>query len=103
MSNCATKTNLEGAAGADTSSLAAKSDLVTILADLNKLSNVLDNDVVKKTVFDQLVTKVYSIKVSNTSGLDTKTWYDSDKQNLEKERLKMLIRKYQYKWAVPGN
>ena len=41
------------------------------LADLNKLSNVVDNVVVKKTVYDKLVIKVNAIdtKIPSTSGL----------------------------------
>ena len=35
--------------------------LKTVLADLNKLRNVVDNDVVEKTVYNKLVTKVNSI------------------------------------------
>ena len=33
--------------------------------DLSKLSNVVKNDVVKKTVYDKLVTKVNTIDTSN--------------------------------------
>ena len=41
------------------------------LADLSKLSNVVDNVVVKKTVYDKLVIKVNAIdtKMPSTSGL----------------------------------
>ena len=56
----------------------------TIPADLSKLSNVIDNDVVKKTVFDKLVVKVSSIKVS--SAILT--------NKILKKRLTMLIKKY---------
>ena len=52
----------------DTSNLASKSDLAqvedidvdklkTVRADLSKLSNVVNNDVVKKTVDDKFITK----------------------------------------------
>ena len=65
LSNYATKADLKNATGIDTSKLAAKSDLVslktevdktdvekikTVPADLSKLSNVVNNDVVKKNI-----------------------------------------------------
>ena len=37
---------------------------MTVPVDLSKLSNVVKNDVVKKTVYDQLVAKVNSIDTS---------------------------------------
>ena len=45
--------------------------------DLSKLSDVVKNDVVKKTVYDKLVAKVNSI---DTSGIK----YNTDKSELEK-------------------
>ena len=63
LSNYATKTNLKGATVVDTSNLATKSDLTrlkakvdkldidklkTSPADLSKICNIVDNDVVKK-------------------------------------------------------
>ena len=44
------------------------------------MSDVVKNDVVKKDVYDKLVTKVNSI---NTSGLVLKTKYETDKPDLE--------------------
>ena len=46
----------------------------------------MHNDV-KKTVHDQLVTKVNAIdtKLPSTSGLISKTQFDSEKWNLEKK------------------
>ena len=46
----------------------------------------MDKDVVKKTVYNQLVRKANAIdtKIPSTSELVTKTQYDSDKQDLEK-------------------
>ena len=38
--------------------------LVPISADLSKLSNVVKNDVVKKTVYDKLVAKVNAIPLT---------------------------------------
>ena len=60
--------------------------LKTVPSDLGKLSNVVDNDVVKR-LFDKLVTKVNTIdtKLPSTRGLVSKPQYDSDKQGLEKE------------------
>ena len=58
----------------------------TVPAALSKLSDVIDNDIVKKTAHDKLVVKGNAIdtKTPKTSGLVTKTKFDSDKQRLEK-------------------
>ena len=53
-----------------------------VSVDLSKLSDVVKNDVVKKDVYDKLVTKVSSI---NTSKFVSKTKYDTDKSELENE------------------
>ena len=70
------KTDLKKATGVDTSNLALKSNLGKLKADvgvhelkivpvdLSKLSNVVNNEVVKKTVYDKLVTKVHNIDTS---------------------------------------
>ena len=50
--------------------------------DLSKVSNVVKNQVAKKTVYDELVAKVNNI---NTSGFVLKTKYDADKIELEKK------------------
>ena len=47
--------------------------------DLGKLSDVVKNDVVKKTVYDKLVAKVNNI---NTSDFVLKTKYQTDKTKL---------------------
>ena len=72
LSSYATKSDLKITTGVDTSNLAGKSDLVSLRVevdkteidklkiapvDLSKLSNIVDNDVVKKTVYEKLVTK----------------------------------------------
>ena len=44
--------------------------------DFSKLSNVGKNEVVKKTVYDKLVTKV---NIIDTSGFVLKTKYQTDK------------------------
>ena len=61
-------------------------NLKIIPVDLIKISNAVNNNVLKKTVYDKLVINVDAIdtKIPRTSGLVTKTRYDSDKQSLEK-------------------
>ena len=97
MSNYATKNDLKGAIGIDTINLALKSNLAklkadtdkididelkTVPVDLSKLSNVVNYEVVKKTVYDKLAAKVNNI---DTSGFVLKTKYDTDKSSLEKK------------------
>ena len=48
--------------------------------DLSKLSNVLKNDVVKKTVYDKLVAKVNNININD---FILKTMYNTNKTELE--------------------
>ena len=50
--------------------------LESVPVDLNKLSDVVKNDVVKKAVYDKLVAKVNSI---DPSGFVLKSKYDTDK------------------------
>ena len=91
LSNYATKVDLKNATGIYTSKLTLKSNLASLKAkvekldndklktvpiDLSKLSNVVNNDVVKKTVYYKLVAKVNNI---DTSGLVLKTKYEADK------------------------
>ena len=95
LSNHATKADIKNISHADTSSLALKTNLanlksevdkfnidklVPVPVDLSKLSDVVRNDVVKKDVYDKLVTKVDNI---DTSGLVLKIKYDIDKSELE--------------------
>ena len=47
-----------------------------VAVDLSKLSNVVKNDVAKRTEYDKLVAKVNSI---DASGFALKTKYDTDK------------------------
>ena len=47
--------------------------------DLSKLSDVVKNDVVKKTVYDKLIAKINSI---DTSAFVLKTKHDADKAEL---------------------
>ena len=50
--------------------------LKTVPDDLSKLSNVVDNEVAKKTLYDKLVAKVNNI---DTSGFVVKTKYAAEK------------------------
>ena len=97
LSNYATKTDIKNISQIDTSGFALKSNLtglkteidkldidklVLVPFDLSKLSNVVKNDAVKKTIYDKLVAKVNSI---DTSAFVLKTKYDTDKTELEKK------------------
>ena len=94
LTNYATKKDINDITHVDTSKFALKTNLsslkteidkldigklVPIPNDLSKLSNVLKNDVVKKTVYNKLVGKVDSI---NTNDFVLKTKYDTDQINL---------------------
>ena len=56
--------------------------LAPVSVDLSKLSDVVKNDVVKKTVYDKLVAKVDNI---DTSDFALKTKYSTDKAELEEK------------------
>ena len=56
--------------------------LKTVPVDLSKLSNVVDNEVAKRTVYDKFVTKVNNI---STSAFILKNRNDTDKSDLEKK------------------
>ena len=56
--------------------------LTPVPDDLAKLSIVKKRDVIKKTEYDKLVTKVDNI---DTTGFVSKTKYDSEKSDLEKK------------------
>ena len=95
LPNYATKTDLKNVTDVDTSSFALKTNLANLKAevdkldidklapvpvDLSKLSDVVKNDVVKKTVYDKLVAKVNNI---DTSDFVLKTKYQTDKTEIE--------------------
>ena len=97
LSNYATKKDIKNVTHVDTSSLALKTNLSSLKAevdkldtdklvpvptDLSKLSNVVKSDVVKKTAYNKLVAKVDNI---DTSDFVLKTKYDTDKAELEKK------------------
>ena len=108
--NYATKADLKNATGIDTSKLAAKSDLASLKAevdkldidklipvplDLRKLSDLVKNDVNKKTVYDKLVAKGNNI---DTSGFVLKTKYNTDQSEIEKKipNTSGLVKKLDY-------
>ena len=91
ISNYATKADIKDISHVDTSSFALKTNLTNLKSkvdkldidklkpvptDLSKLSNVVKNDVVKKTDHNKLVTKVDNI---DTSRFVLKSTYAADK------------------------
>ena len=95
LSNYATKTDIKNISHVDTSSFALKTNLANLKTevdkldidklapvhvDLSKFSDVVKNDVVKKDVYDKLVTKVNAI---DTSRFVLKNKYDTDKSELK--------------------
>ena len=95
LSNYATKTDLKNVSLVDVSSFALKSNLAslktevdkidagklkTVPLDLAKLSNVVKNDVIKKTEYNKLVTKVDNI---DTTNFVSRTTYKKDGQILK--------------------
>ena len=95
LSNYATKAEIKNISHVDTLSFALKTnlaslkteadkldidELVPVPADLSKLSDVVKNVVVKKTVYDTSVAKADNI---NTRGFVLKTKYDADKSEIE--------------------
>ena len=73
--------------------------LVPVPVDLSKLSDVVKTDVVKKDVYDKLVTKVNSI---DTSGFVLKTKYDADISELENKipDTSSLVKKTDYNTKI---
>ena len=104
LSNDATKTDLKNVTHVDTSSFECKTNLPSLKTlikkadkldieklapvpvDLNKSSDVVKNDIVKKTVYDKLVEKVNNI---DTSGFVLKAKYQTDKSELGKKILEV--------------
>ena len=79
LSNYARKKDFNGITHVDTSNFALKTNLstlktevdkfnieklATVRVDLGKLSNLVKNDVVKKTVYDKLVAKVNNLIIA---------------------------------------
>ena len=95
LSNYVTKTDLKNVSHVDVCSFALKSNLATLKTgvdkkdadklknvpvDLAKLSNLVKNDVIKKTEYNKLVSKVNSI--DNTNFVST-TKYEKDVSDFE--------------------
>ena len=95
MSSYATKTDLKNVTHVNVSSFTLKTNLANLKNevdklgiakltpvpnDLAKLSNVVKNDVVKKTEYNKLVTNLDNI---DNTGFVLKTKYDIDKSDLE--------------------
>ena len=106
LSNYATKTDLKNVSHVDVSSFALKSNLANlkneadkldfdkltpIPNDLAKLSNVVKNDVVKKTEYNKLVTKVDNVDASNFV----------KKTNMKKIRQISKIKSIKYTKKIP--
>ena len=93
MSNYTTKADIKNITYVDTSSFALKTNLASLKTevdkldmpvpvDLSKLNDVVKNDIVKKTEYDELVAKVNNI---DTSDFVLKAKYNADKTELEKK------------------
>ena len=95
LSNYATKTDIKNILHIHTSSFALKTNLASLKTkvdkldidkflpvgvDFSKLSDLVKNDVVKRTVYNKLVAKVDSV---DTSDFVLKTKYNTDKTELE--------------------
>ena len=95
LSNYATKTDIKNISHVDTSSFTLKTNLANLKTEvdkldidklvpvpvhLSKLSDVVKNDVIKKTEYDKLVGKLNDI---DTNGFVLKTKYDRDKSELK--------------------
>ena len=103
FSNYATKVDIKNILYIDTSSFALKSNLANLKTkvdklnidklmpvpvDLSKLSIVVKNDVVKKSVYDKLVPRVNSI---DTITFVLKANYDTDEKEVEKKFLILVV------------
>ena len=97
LSNYATKTDIKNVSHVDLSRFALKSNLASLKTEINKLdiyrlttvpndlvklSNIVKNDVFKKTEYDKLVATVNNIDIM---GFVLKTTCDPDNSDLEKK------------------
>ena len=100
LSNNTTKADLKNARVVDTSKFAKKVDLASLKpeidkldigklettpVDLSKLNDVVKNEVVKKTVYDELVIKVNAVQTTDTSNLVKKLTMTQKLVKLKKE------------------
>ena len=70
LSNYTSKDGFKGAAGIDTSKFANEVGLVNLNWDIDKLSrDVVENDAIKKTLYDALVKKLKVIQILDTIDL----------------------------------
>ena len=114
LSNFATKVDIKNLSQVDTSSLALKAnlaslktevdklaidELVHIPVDLSKLSTVVKNDVVKKTLYNKLVAKVDNI---DTSDFLLKTNYSTKITEIENKipNTSDLVKKTNYNTKI---
>ena len=114
LSNYATKVDIKNLSQVDTSSLAFKAnlaslktevdklaidELVHIPVDLSKLSTVVKNDVVKKTLYNKLVAKVDNI---DTSDFLLKTNYSTKITEIENKipNTSDLVKKTNYNTKI---
>ena len=114
LSNYATKVDIKNLSQVDTSSLALKAnlaslktevdklaidELVHIPVDLSKLSTVVKNDVVKKTLYNKLVAKVDNI---DTSDFLLKTNYSTKITEIENKipNTNDLVKKTNYNTKI---
>ena len=66
------------------------SKLESTHAHLSKLHNVVENDVIKKTVYDELVEKVSAVKILDTNDLVEKADYNPKNDEIQKKKLIMV-------------
>ena len=103
LSNYATKADIKNIAHVDASRFALKTNLAnlktevhtldidklaSVPVDLSELSDVVKNDVARKTVYDKLVAKVNNIDASDFMW---KTDYNADEKELEKKKFLILV------------
>ena len=103
--NNTTKSYFKNAAGIDASKYVEKADLLrlkiktdkldigkleTTSADLSKLENVVKNEVVKETEYNELAKKINAIQTTDTSILINITGYDTKVGVTEKKYLSMI-------------
>ena len=112
--NYATKTDIKNISHINTSSFVLKTNLASLKTEvdkfdidklspvpvyLSKLSDVVKNNVVKKTVYDRLVAKVNSI---DTSRFVLKIKYDTDQLEIENKILNIsdLVKNADYNTKI---